>query len=76
MFKAGAVSGPEGQTPSLCSCSDLCALLLRLGGQAGGVLLGPLHAHKLHLRLGEAEYESRQQGCDGQSVGQGQTHQT
>lgn len=60
-----------------CSCwSDLCVLVLWLGGKAGGVLLSSLHAHQLHLSLGEVEYEARQQHCDGQGVGQGQTHQT
>ena len=58
------------------SRSDLCVLVLWLGGKAGGVLLSPLHAHQLHLSLGEAEYEATQKVCDGQGVGQGQTHQT
>lgn len=55
---------------------QLCVLVLWLSGKAGGVLLGSLHTHQLHLRLGEAEYDAAQQGCDGQGVGQGQTHQT
>lgn len=58
------------------SWSDLCVLVLRLSGEAGGVLLSSLHTHQLHLSLGKAEYESRQQRCDGQGIGQGQTYQT
>lgn len=50
--------------------------MLWLGGQARGVLLSSLHAHQLHLSLGEVENESTQQDGDGQGVGQGQTHQT
>lgn len=55
---------------------DLRVLVLRLGREAGGVFFSSLHAHQLHLGLREAEDEARQQRRDGQSVGQGQTHQT
>lgn len=54
---------------------DLCVLVMWLSGKVSGILLSSLHANQLHLSLGEAEYESREQRGDGQGVREGQTHQ-
>lgn len=50
--------------------------MLWFSWKASGVFLSPLHTHQLHFSLCEAEYEARQQQCYGQSIGQGQAHQT
>lgn len=56
--------------------SDLLIQMLWFSWKASGVFLSPLHTHQLHFSLCEAEYEARQQQGYGQSVGQGQAHQT
>lgn len=61
---------------SISSAPDLCILMLWFNGQSSGIFLCSFHAHQLHFSLREAEYEAREQLCDRQSVGQGQTHQT
>lgn len=55
--------------------SDLFVLILWFDGKVSGVLLSSLHTNQLHFSLGKAEYESREQRCDGQGIGEGQTHQ-